>query len=136
MDKNRRMRLNVIRGMLILAAAVLLTACLETKSPSAAVEGYLQALADKDESAAVNLSCADWEEQAMAEGASFKSVEVALEDISCSVDSESGERAVVSCTGKYVFSYDAGEQQELNLEGRMFNVVKEAGEWRMCGYQQ
>ena len=126
----------IIYGMLILAAAGLLTACLETSSPAAAVEGYLQALADKDENQAVSLSCAAWEEQAMAEGASFKSVEVSLEDVSCSVDSESGESALVSCAGKYIFSYDAGEDQELNLEGRVFKVVKEAGEWRMCGYQQ
>lgn len=116
--------------------AVFLAGCAASSSPGGTVEKYLQALADKDETAAVSLSCAEWEEQALAEGASFKNVSVELQNVDCQAKSQSEGSALVTCTGKYVFSYDAGEDQELDLEGREFKVVQEASEWRMCGYPE
>lgn len=135
MVKQIQIKSGIIVFMLLLVAAGLLTACGPSKSPADAITAYLQALADNDETGAVSNSCAAWEEQALAEGNSFINVQVSLEDLSCQVASESDSEATVSCTGKYNFSYDAGEDQELDLSGRLFSAVKENGEWRMCGYQ-
>jgi len=121
--------------VLLLLITSTLTACRPASTPADAVTGYLAALAKNDQSAAVASSCAAWEEQALAEGASFINVKVSLDDLSCQVVDETDTQATVTCTGKYKFSYDAGEDQELDLSGRMFSVIRENGEWRMCGYQ-
>jgi len=121
--------------VLLVMIASTLTACGTASSPADAVTGYLEALAENDQSAAVASSCAAWEEQALAEGASFINVKVNLDDLSCRVVDETDTQATVICSGKYKFSYDAGEDQELDLSGRMFSVIRENGEWRMCGYQ-
>jgi hypothetical protein len=122
-------------AVLIILFGLSISSCLAGSSPADALENYLQALADQDQVTAVNNSCGDWEEQALAEGASFINVEVTLVDLACTVDSQADDSAVVSCAGKYLFSYDAGEEQELDLSGRQFRVIKENGAWRMCGYQ-
>jgi hypothetical protein len=119
----------------LLVTGFLISACSEGDSASAAIENYLQALADKDQVSAVGFSCVNWEEQAAAEGASFVNVQVELQDLACQVEQENGSTALVSCQGKYIFSYDAGEDQTLDLSGRLFRAVQENGTWRMCGYQ-
>lgn len=136
MNYKRQITKRIILPIMILLGTLLTSSCFAGSSPAATVENYLQALAEKDENSAVNLSCADWEEQALAEGASFINVKVSLEDIDCQVDTESADTALVSCAGRFIFSYDAGEDQELDLKGRVFKVIKEAGEWRMCGYPE
>ncbi len=121
--------------MIALLLVAFVSACQPTSTPANAIENYLQALADKDQTAAIANSCADWEMDARAEGASFINVEVGLEDLSCQTQSQSDSKATVTCDGRFVFSYDAGEDQELVLNGRLFSTIKEGGEWRMCGYQ-
>ncbi len=120
-------------AILVLTAS-LLGACGDGGSPEAAVEKYLQSLISSDEVGAVNASCADWEAQAKAEAASFDAVEARLEGVSCSVSSEGGDVSLVSCVGVIVATYGT-EDQELELQGRSYKVILEAGEWRMCGYQ-
>ena len=133
LDKSNFLNRSSILTLVVLVI-LLLGACSTANSPNSTIEDYLHALADKNEVSAVNLSCGEWEEQALAEGASFMNVDVVLESVVCQVEEESDDKASVSCSGRFVFSYDAGEDQELNLEGRVFKVVKEASEWRMCGY--
>lgn len=119
---------------LILLAGILLAACSPARTPADVIVDYLEALAGNDQTGAVSNSCGAWEENALAEGASFVNVEVSLEDLSCQVLSQSDSEAKVSCTGRYLFSYDAGEEQELDLSGRNFALTLEGGDWRMCGY--
>jgi hypothetical protein len=119
----------------LIFVSISLSACSQSSSPSNAVENYLAALVAKDDVLAVNLSCAAWESNAKAEGASFEGVEVTLEDASCAVVSEDSESAVVSCTGRFLFTYAGGEEQEIGLDRREYLVEFEGGEWRMCGYQ-
>jgi len=102
-------------------------------SPEAAVEAYLQAIVSKDEVAAVNASCAAWEEQAVLESAAYEGVESNLENLDCQIVSQDDSSAVVSCTGQIRFSYAGGEDQIEELGGRAFNVIVEGGEWKMCG---
>lgn len=130
----RRNSINIGFVLMIIIGSLIMSSCSAGGSPADTMEKYLQALAAKDEVSAVNHSCAEWEEGALAEGASFKTVEVTLDNLNCLTDTETADSAVVSCTGKFIFSYDAGEDQELDLTGRVFKVTKESGEWRMCGY--
>jgi hypothetical protein len=114
---------------------LILSGCQSARTPADAIVDYLEALAENDQAAAVANSCAAWEENALAEGASFVNVDVTLEDLECQVITETDTEATVTCTGAYRFSYDAGEDQLLDLTGRVFSVVMESGEWRMCGIQ-
>ncbi len=112
-----------------------LVACSQSDPPSRVVEDYLTALVEKDDVLAVNLSCLEWEESAKAEGASFEGVEVILENASCVVVEQDDQSATVTCSGKFVFSYAGGEDEEIGLDRRDYFVVFEGGDWRMCGYK-
>jgi hypothetical protein len=125
-----------IPALLLALTAIMLTACgAKGPGPEVVVEEYLTALVNLDNAQAVNLSCAAWEENANAEGASFEGVEVALEEMECSVISEDGTTATVGCEGNIVFSYAGGEDEFIPLSRRNFSLTYEAGEWRMCGYE-
>ena len=125
------------RKMTIVAIFILLvlSACTQASSPADVVEQYLAALVAKDDIKAVSLSCVAWEANARADGASFEGVEVTLEEAACTIKSEDGQSAVVSCTGRFRFSYAGGEEEEIGLDRRDYLVVLEGGDWRMCGYQ-
>ena len=116
--------------------AVIIAGCSSGGSdPAAVVEAYNTALVEGDNVQSVALSCATWEESAGAEGASFEGVEVRLDGMTCSLVSEDGEQAVVSCEGNFVFSYAGGEDEEIPLNRRNYVLAFEGGEWRMCGYE-
>jgi uncharacterized lipoprotein NlpE involved in copper resistance len=128
-----------MKSKLLVAASLVifsfsLAGCQPTKTPADVVIAYLEALAEKDQTKAVANSCAAWEEKAIAEGASFINVEVSLENPQCQVRSESEIEAIVDCTGKFISSYSAGENQELDLSDLAFSLIYENGDWRMCGY--
>jgi hypothetical protein len=112
----------------------ILVGCQPGGSPSGVVEDYLQAVVDGDWTRAVNLSCAAWEEGARTEANSFESVEAWLEGVSCSTSGEEADAQSVTCQGVIMATYGA-EDQELPLKDRIYRVVLEGGEWRMCGYQ-
>jgi hypothetical protein len=115
-------------------AAGLLFACASSNSPAAAIQGYLQAIVAKDEIAAANLACSDWEAQARAEALSFDAVEVRLDGVACQSSESSADSAVVTCQGKILANYGA-EDQEIDLAGRGYQAVRQNGRWLMCGYQ-
>ena len=125
----------LIVAMILLFSGILLSSCESARSPADVIVEYLEALAEKDQTSAVANSCAAWEEKALAEGASFINVEVTLENLECQVLSQSDTEATVSCSGSFISSYAAGEEQELNLNALVFSLVLESGDWRMCGYQ-
>jgi hypothetical protein len=108
--------------------------CAATGSPAKTVERYLEAIVNKDVVAAADLSCLAWEEDAYAEASSFETVEVKLEGVTCRVVSEQDEYQKVACEGEIVANY-GGEDQDIPLDSRVFFVIQEGGEWRMCGYE-
>jgi hypothetical protein len=118
---------------LALLAALALSACAGGGTPGQAVEAYLQALVDGDETAAVNRSCAAWEASARTESSSFEAVEASLQEVSCQESGSSPDGTLVACRGSIEAVYD-GEAQRLALEGRTYLAVLEDGEWKMCGY--
>jgi hypothetical protein len=118
-----------------LLSVLLLSACAGGgDAPAQTVELYHQALVEKDQDRLINLSCADWENQALLELDSFVSVETELVDVSCETVSQEEEIAYVTCSGAISATYQ-GEAREFPLTGRTFLVVEEGGEWRLCGYE-
>jgi len=123
--------------MLKLAAPMLLIVMLVSAcgtpgtSGAVAVETYLTALIAKDADAVINTSCLNWENGAQADIDAFLTVDAELSnDFACQDISPNQ----VECSGAILFKY--GEEiQELSLEGAIYHVQEEAGEWRMCGYQ-
>ncbi|MEK6220939.1 MAG: hypothetical protein N2D54_01670 [Chloroflexota bacterium] len=126
---------HLLNGLMIISMTILMASCSSSTSPTVVVEQYIESMVAKDDIATVNLSCSSWEANAKADGASFEGVEVSLEDMACSVVSEDSDNAVVSCTGQFVFQYAGGENEEIGLDSRNYSMVKQAGEWKMCGYE-
>lgn len=118
----------------LLVSGILFSACSPGRTPADVIVDYLNALAEHDQASAVSNSCAAWEEKAIAETASYANVEVTLENLDCQVLSQVDTEATVSCTGSFISSYTAGEDQELDLSGLVFSLQLTDGEWRMCGY--
>lgn len=123
-----------LRIVLMCITACLLAACGGSAgSPQQAVQDYLRAIVSTDETGAVNASCAEWEQQAVLESAAYQGVQTQLENLDCSLLSQEGDSALVSCTGQVRYSYAGGEDQIDDLAGRVFGAKVESGEWKMCG---
>lgn len=120
--------------ILMLALSILLSACGVNASGGAttAVEGYITALASKDQAALISNSCADWEDDALIELDSFALVEVTVDRMSCAESGTDGDKTLVDCQGKFQMSY-GGEPQELELSARTYEVIEQNGNWLVCG---
>jgi hypothetical protein len=121
-------------GRLALLMGLSLAACQKSDSAATTIETYLKARTQSDETQMINLSCADWEAGARTEAASFKSMNAKLDGVTCQTASGDDNNAVVTCQGKIVTAYN-GDTRETPLTGREFKLVKQDGEWRMCGYK-
>ena len=121
--------------MILVMFIIGLTGCTTSGSgPVQAVQGYLHAVVAKDSAKASSFACAAWENSAQLEVDSFAAVTAKLDSLSCKETGKSGNDTLVSCEGKIVSTYN-NENQEINLAGRVYKVVKENGDWSMCGYQ-
>lgn len=119
----------------IVVFSPLLFACTGTAdAPASAVEMYYDALVERDEPRFLSFTCADWEINALLEYDSFRNVSSELVDFECqTVETEDGF-AQVQCAGFISASY--GEEiREFLMSDRVFTVINEQGEWRMCGYE-
>lgn len=123
-------------GITAIILMVLLAACNGSSGdPATVIEDYIQALSDRDSTKISNLSCADWEQNALTEIDSLTAVGSIVENLSCTQSGQDGDDVLISCTGALVLDYN-GEAQQIDLSSRTYVARKEAGEWRMCGYQQ
>lgn len=123
--------------LLAMLAALILAACSSgdgAQDAAVAVEEYLQAQVTKDSNGMINLSCSAWEEGALLEYESLAALTVSLEGMGCQAETQDDQSAQVTCDGKMVFNYGA-EVLEVPLTEKVYRVVFEGGEWRMCGYQ-
>ena len=117
--------------------AILLSACGSSASSSpavGAVEGYVNAIIANDADKLSALSCADWESDALIELDSLQAVTSTLEGFACQETGTDGEMTLVHCDGKMILSYN-GENQELDLSTRTYQVVEQSGDWLVCGVQ-
>lgn len=115
--------------------AVLLGACSSAQQGGAAeaVEGYLQALAERDLNQMIGASCAGWEAQARLEFDSFSAVKLELKDVSCQATGQEPPYTLVGCSGTIIANYGA-EDLQIDVADQTFQVIQEGGEWRVCGY--
>lgn len=125
------MKIKTIVSALI--ASLLLSACgASANGATAAVENYINALAAKDKTTLVSVSCADWEDAALLELDSFALVDVTVADLSCKESGKDGETTLVDCGGRFDMSYN-GEAQSLDLSTRTYDVVNQNNDWLVCG---
>lgn len=118
---------------LVMLIAVALAGCSGGDPAAETVEAYLEAIVSQDDVAVSNLSCEEWEFDAMMEMDSFLAVSPELKDVACAVSGTDESATLVDCTGSIVATYN-DEQQELDLSVRTYQVIEEAGEWVVCGY--
>ena len=120
--------------LMILLITVSLAGCTGAQSGGAerAVVNYYQALVDRDINKLIDSSCADWESQARTDFNAFTAVKLELSNLQCRTIGNDGEMQLVSCTGSIIANYGA-EDQEIDIADRTYQVIKEAGNWRMCG---
>lgn len=109
--------------------ALLLTAC-QQRDPAATIQAYLEARTNANAEQLRSLSCAEWEEQAALEAASFRSVEARLDGVVCRVIREEAPYTIVGCDGSIMATYN-GEERALRISN--FRLIQEDGEWKMCG---
>ncbi len=123
-------------GLLFCFVIFVCSACTGSSKDSDAskvVESFYQAIVKQERDQVGTIACAAWEKTALREIDAFMGVKTELSDVSCSVKENSGETASVVCTGKIAASY-GNEVIDFPLEGKIHTVVKEQGEWRLCGY--
>jgi len=119
---------------LVLLLASLLTACAPAQTPASdAVEGFLQALSDKDEALMLSQVCAGYESDALLEFDALAQVETELKDVSCQQADTEGVTALVTCTGSIVSNYGS-ELFSYDLTGRTYHVEEDGDNWLVCRY--
>lgn len=118
--------------MILATLLLFLAACQSSEQQAVStVEAYLQALVEKDETRLLNLTCADWQMNALLELDAFGNVGTRLRDLSCSFVSGDSQAVVVHCTGSIEASYQ-NEVQSFDLDKRDFLMVNQGG-WLVCG---
>lgn len=121
----------ILLTVIIFSALILLSACAGS-GPDKAIAAFWQALVSKDSAQVSSLSCAAYEPEAKTTLESFNAVETKLKDLSCSVISQEGDTASVSCSGSIIATYGS-EDMTIDLAARTYTAKKEGGDWRMCG---
>lgn len=121
----------ILLTVIIFSALILLSAC-AASGPDKAIAAFWQALVSKDSAQVSSLSCAAYEPEAKTTLESFNAVETKLKDLSCSVISQEGDTASVSCSGSIIATYGS-EDMTIDLAARTYTAKKEGGDWRMCG---
>lgn len=125
--------------ILILLAAlflIVLTGCAKKSDSGEAVkpvEAFYNAIVTQNRDRVSAITCADWEKDALREVDAFMGVKSELKDFSCSVSESSDNSATVTCKGSIAASYGT-EITDFPLENRSHKVIKEQGEWHICGY--
>lgn len=124
-------KLFLLSGIVVMLA---LAGCGQKTTPAVqAVEGYYQAMVDRDDPRFIGYTCADWEEQALLEFDSFQGVDTQLDSFSCKETGKDGDVTLVRCVGKILATY-GNEKMDFPLDERVHRVVNEAGDLRVCGY--
>jgi outer membrane lipoprotein-sorting protein len=117
--------------LLALLSAVV-SACTAAPQASTAMEEYLKALVAKDGNRLSTLSCGAWEADAQQTLDSFAGVEAKLADVVCKQTGTDGDKALVTCTGNIVATYN-GENQNFDLSTSTYILTKQNDEWLVCG---
>jgi hypothetical protein len=118
----------------LIATFSLLSGCSGGNQQERVVEEYLEALVSKDPITLSTVTCAEWTPTAIAEMNSFQAVTATLSDLTCTMSGSDGEVTLVVCNGYISTSYD-GEQQQIDLSARIWEIVEQNGVYLVCGYR-
>lgn len=122
--------------ILMLMCIFTASACSKKSDSSEAVkpvEAFYDAIVSQNRDRVSAITCAAWEKDALRDVDAFMGVKSELKDFSCSVSSEGKDEATVVCKGAIAASYGT-EVTDFPLDQRSHKVIKEQGEWRICGY--
>jgi hypothetical protein len=121
---------------ILICFLLLLSACSSSNkaNPADATYSYLQALAEKNKTKIISLSCKSWEEQASLEVDALLSVGASLNNVVCKISGAEGNFQLVNCTGKLDLTYD-NEIRSIDLSSRVYSMAMEDGQWRVCSYK-
>ena len=127
----------IIISLLIVLTLASLAACSTPKKDASEaakpVEAFYNAIVNQNRDQIGSIACAAWEKDALREVDAFMGVKSELKDFACAVSEEGSDEATVTCTGAIAASYGA-EITNVPIEGKTHKVIKEQGEWRICGY--
>lgn len=115
---------------------VVLSGCENQKESNAAstAEDYINALAGKNKSQVVALSCKDWEESAILEVDALLSVDAVVTELNCEINGEDNMGTYVVCSGSLDLTYN-DEIRAIDLSRRTYTLRQEDGQWRICSYK-
>ncbi len=102
-------------------------------SPARPVEAFYNAIVSQKRDEVGSIACSAWEKDALREVDAFMGVKSELKDFSCTVKEQGSDEAIVTCKGSIAASYGA-EITNFPVDNKDHKVIKEQGEWRICGY--
>ena len=112
--------------LLLAALAAVVAGCADAGDPGDVVEDYLKARVAGDADGMRALTCAAREGEVDGLAISFANVEANADAVSCTKRDDTS----VTCEGDIVAVYD-GENTSIAVGA--YAVVKEDGEWKVCG---
>ena len=124
----------VVSSLVILIVVLSGCSAANKSNPSDATYAYLKALAEKDKTKVINLSCKAWEEQSSLEVDALLSVGASLNNVQCKVNGSEGEFQMVNCSGMLDLTYN-NEVRSIDLSSRTYSMALEDGQWRVCSYK-
>ena len=121
---------------LLLISIIVLSSCGNQKesNAAAAAENYINALAEKNKSQVIALSCKEWEESATLEVDALLSVDAAVTELDCEITGEGNSGTYVGCSGSLDLTYN-DEIRAIDLSRRTYTLRQEDGQWRVCSYK-
>ena len=125
--------------LVCVSLAFLTIACTSSQpAPVQTMQAFLTAFTAKDENTLINLTCKEWQDQALLEYDSFGNVSTELKDVTCqlagqAVNSQGETVYSVKCSGAIAASYN-GELRTFDLGKRIYQVVDRGGSLQVCGY--
>lgn len=121
---------------LLLISIIVLSSCKSQKesNAAAAAENYIIALAEKNKSQVVALSCKEWEESANLEVDALQSVDAVVTGLKCEVSGKDKTGTYVVCSGSLDLTYN-DEIRAIDLSRRTYILRQEDSQWRVCSYK-
>lgn len=130
------MKRNIVLILMVLLLITAAAGCSKKSDSGEAakpVEAFYNAIVTQNRDKVSSIACADWEKDALREVDAFMGVKSELKDFSCSVSEPADNEAIVTCKGSIAASYGT-EITTFPLDNRSHKVIKEQGEWHICGY--
>ena len=121
--------------LIMVITSIFIASCIPkpVNNPARPVEIYIQSMVDQNEPTMRRNSCSFWEANIQQDMDAFSGVLARVENISCSVVSQTDGLAEVSCEGDIVATYGA-EESRFPLNVRNYLSLNTDDIWQFCGH--